>query len=186
MMAVEQTGYGMGMKDFTDANCLRAIIGNTVEGQEQTGCHGAVQEMDSIIELCCNLDDMTPEKIGFVTELLMEEGAFDVYTTNIQMKKNRPAVMLTCMCAKEDREKFLTLILKHTTTLGVREYTCKRYGLKRENREVETIYGTVRVKAASGYGVAKEKPEYEDMARIAKEKKISLAEIEKEVYKNLK
>ena len=181
MMAVEQTGYGMGMKDFTDANCLRAIIGNTVEGQEQTGCHGAVQEMDSIIELCCNLDDMTPEKIGFVTELLMEEGAFDVYTTNIQMKKNRPAVMLTCMCAKEDREKFLTLILKHTTTLGVREYTCKRYGLKREIREVETIYGTVRVKAASGYGVAKEKPEYEDMARIAKEKKISLAEIEKEV-----
>ena len=108
----------------------------------------------------------------------MEEGAFDVYTTNIQMKKNRPAVMLTCMCAKEDREKFLTLILKHTTTLGVREYTCKRYGLKREIREVETIYGTVRVKAASGYGVAKEKPEYEDMARIAKEKKISLAEIE--------
>ena len=73
MMAVEQTGYGMGMKDFADANCLRAIIGNTVEGQEQTGCHGAVQEMDSIIELCCNLDDMTPEKIGFVTELLMEE-----------------------------------------------------------------------------------------------------------------
>lgn len=186
MMAVEQTGYGMGMKDFTDANCLRAIIGNTVEGQEQTGCHGAVQEMDSIIELCCNLDDMTPEKIGFVTELLMEEGAFDVYTTNIQMKKNRPAVMLTCMCAKEDREKFLTLILKHTTTLGVREYTCKRYGLKREIREVETIYGTVRVKAASGYGITKEKPEYEDMARIAKEKKISLAEIEKEVYKNLK
>lgn len=186
MMAVEQTGYGMGMKDFTDANCLRAIIGNTVEGQEQTGCHGAVQEMDSIIELCCNLDDMTPEKIGFVTELLMEEGAFDVYTTNIQMKKNRPAVMLTCMCAKEDREKFLTLILKHTTTLGVREYTCKRYGLKRGIREVETIYGTVRVKVASGYGVTKEKPEYEDMARIAKEKKISLAEIEKEVYKNLK
>lgn len=186
MMAVEQTGYGMGMKDFTDANCLRAIIGNTVEGQEQTGCHGAVQEMDSIIELCCNLDDMTPEKIGFVTELLMEEGAFDVYTTNIQMKKNRPAVMLTCMCAKEDREKFLTLILKHTTTLGVREYTCKRYGLKRGIREVETIYGTVRVKVASGYGVTKEKPEYEDMARIAKEKKISLAEIEKVVYKNLK
>lgn len=186
MMAVENTGYGMGMKDFTDANCLRAIIGNTVEEQEQTGCHGAVQEMDSIIELCCNLDDMTPEKIGFVTELLMKEGAFDVYTTNIQMKKNRPAVMLTCMCAKEDREKFLTLILKHTTTLGVREYTCKRYGLKREIKEVETSYGTVRVKVASGYGITKEKPEYEDMARIANEKKISLAEIEKEVYKNLK
>lgn len=186
MMAVEKTGYGMGMKDFTDANCLRAIIGNTVEEQEQTGCYGAVQEMDSIIELCCNLDDMTPEKVGFVTELLMKEGAFDVYTTNIQMKKNRPAIMLTCMCAKEEREKFLTLILKHTTTLGVREYTCKRYGLKREIKEVETSYGTVRVKVASGYGITKEKPEYEDMARIAKEKNLSLAVIEKEVYKNLK
>ena len=186
MMAVEQTGYGMGMKDFTDANCLRAIIGNTVEEAEQTSCYGRVQEMDSIIELCCNLDDMTPEKIGFVTELLMQEGAFDVYTTNIQMKKNRPAIMLTCMCAKEDREKFLTLILKHTTTLGVREYTCKRYGLKREIKEVATSYGTVRVKIASGYGITKEKPEYEDMARIAKEKNIPLSVIEKEVYKNLK
>lgn len=185
MMAVEKTGYGMGMKDFTDANCLRAIIGESVEEKEHTGCHGGPQEMDSIIELCCNLDDMTPEKIGFVTELLMKEGAFDVYTTNIQMKKNRPAVMLTCMCAKEDREKFLTLILKHTTTLGVREYNCRRYGLKREIKEVETCYGTVRVKVASGYGIVKEKPEYEDMAQIAKEKNLSLAEIEKAVYQKL-
>lgn len=185
MMSVEKTGYGMGMKDFTDANCLRAIIGESIEEQEYTGCHGEPQEMDSIIELCCNLDDMTPEKIGFVTELLMKEGAFDVYTTNIQMKKNRPAIMLTCMCAKEDREKFLTLILKHTTTLGVREYNCKRYGLKREIKEIETIYGTVHVKAASGYGIVKEKPEYEDMARIAKEKNISLSEVEKEIYKKL-
>lgn len=185
MMAVEKTGYGMGMKDFTDANCLRAIIGESMEEKEQMGCHGGPQEMDSIIELCCNLDDMTPEKIGFVTELLMKEGAFDVYTTNIQMKKNRPAVMLTCMCAKKEREKFLTLILKHTTTLGVREYNCRRYGLKREMKEVETCYGTVRVKVASGYGIVKEKPEYEDMAQIAKEKKISLAEIEKAVYQKL-
>lgn len=185
MMAVEKTGYGMGMKDFTDANCLRAIIGESVEEKEHTGCHGGPQEMDSIIELCCNLDDMTPEKIGFVTELLMKEGAFDVYTTNIQMKKNRPAVMLTCMCAKEDREKFLTLILKHTTTLGVREYNCRRYGLKREIKEIETCYGTVRVKVASGYGIVKEKPEYEDMAQIAKEKNLSLAEIEKAVYHKL-
>ena len=72
---------------------------------------------------------------------------------------------------KKTEKKFLTLILKHTTTLGVREYNCKRYGLKREIKEIETIYGTVHVKAASGYGIVKEKPEYEDMARIAKEKK---------------
>lgn len=105
MMSVEKTGYGMGMKDFTDANCLRAIIGESVEEQKYTGCHGEPQEMDSIIELCCNLDDMTPEKIGFVTELLMKKGAFDVYTTNIQMKKNRPgqSCLLVCVPKKTER-----------------------------------------------------------------------------------
>ena len=132
-----------------------------------------------------NLDDCTGEMMGLTMELLLAAGARDVNYTPIYMKKNRPAIMLTCMCAKEDREKFLTLILKHTTTLGVREYNCKRYGLKREIKEIETIYGTVHVKAASGYGIVKEKPEYEDMARIAKEKNISLSEVEKEIYKKL-
>ena len=184
-MTASEIGYGIGSKDFGIANCVRAFLGDTAsylaaEEEEPYSCD------DTILSISCNIDDMTGEALGLATEIFMAAGALDVFTIPIQMKKNRPAVMLTCMCAKEDREKFLTLILKHTTTLGVREYTCKRYGLKREIREVETIYGTVRVKAASGYGVAKEKPEYEDMARIAKEKKISLAEIEKEVYKNLK
>ena len=99
----------MGMKDFTDANCLRAIIGESVEEQEYAGCHGEPQEMDSIIELCCNLDDMTPEKIGFVTELLMKEGAFDVYTTNIQMKKTvRQSCLPVCVPKKTERS-FLRL-----------------------------------------------------------------------------
>ena len=183
-MTASEIGYGIGSKDFGIANCVRAFLGDTASylaaEEEPYSCD------DTILSISCNIDDMTGEALGLATEIFMAAGALDVFTIPIQMKKNRPAVMLTCMCAKEDREKFLTLILKHTTTLGVREYTCKRYGLKREIREVETIYGTVRVKAASGYGVAKEKPEYEDMARIAKEKKISLAEIEKEVYKNLK
>ena len=183
-MTASEIGYGIGSKDFGIANCVRAFLGDTASylaaEEEPYSCD------DTILSISCNIDDMTGEALGLATEIFMAAGALDVFTIPIQMKKNRPAVMLTCMCAKEDREKFLTLILKHTTTLGVREYTCKRYGLKRGIREVETIYGTVRVKAASGYGVTKEKPEYEDMARIAKEKKISLAEIEKEVYKNLK
>ncbi len=184
-MSIEKIGYGMGSKDFSDANCLRAIFGTMDDSPKGTpnhvDCHEA-DAMDSIVELCCNLDDMTPEKIGFVTELLLNEGALDVYTTNIQMKKNRPAVMLTCMCAQEERDKFLTLILKHTTTLGVREYICRRYGLERTVKNVETPYGTVRIKSASGYGVQKDKPEYEDLARIAREQKTSIAEIEKSIH----
>ena len=177
-MTASEIGYGIGSKDFGIANCVHAFLGDTAsylaaEEEEPYSCD------DTILSISCNIDDMTGEALGLATEIFMAAGALDVFTIPIQMKKNRPAVMLTCMCAKEDREKFLTLILKHTTTLGVREYTCKRYGLKRGIREVETIYGTVRVKAASGYGVTKEKPEYEDMARIAKEKKISLAEIER-------
>ena len=184
MMSVEKTGYGMGMKDFTDANCLRAIIGNTVEGQEQTGCHGAVQEMDSIIELCCNLDDMTPEKIGFVTELLMEEGAFDVYTTNIQMKKNRPGVLLTCLCRPENAELFAALIFKHTSTIGVRKTSYDRYTLSRREETRESAFGPVRVKVSSGYGVQKEKAEFEDLKSVVLKNHcaLSLNEIEKSLH----
>ena len=184
MMAVEQTGYGMGMKDFTDANCLRAIIGNTVEGQEQTGCHGAVQEMDSIIELCCNLDDMTPEKIGFVTELLMEEGAFDVYTTNIQMKKNRPGILLTCLCEMEEREKFTGLFFLHTSTRGVRYQVFERAKLESTFETRKTSYGNIRIKKSSGYGIQKEKAEFEDLKSVVLKNHcaLSLNEIEKSLH----
>ena len=177
MMAVEQTGYGMGMKDFTDANCLRAIIGNTVEGQEQTGCHGAVQEMDSIIELCCNLDDMTPEKIGFVTELLMEEGAFDVYTTNIQMKKNRPGIILCVTCPVADSDAFARLMLRHTTTAGVRQQVAERSPLQVRFSQADTPYGPVRIKHYAGLEAEKSKPEFEDLARAAREHNVPIAAV---------
>ena len=184
MMAVERTGYGMGMKDFTDANCLRAIIGNTVEGQEQTGCHGAVQEMDSIIELCCNLDDTTPEKIGFVTELLMEEGAFDVYTTNIQMKKNRPGILLTCLCEMEEREKFTGLFFLHTSTRGVRYQVFERAKLESTFETRKTSYGNIRIKKSSGYGIQKEKAEFEDLKSVVLKNHcaLSLNEVEKSLH----
>lgn len=171
VMKIEKTGYGMGKKDFPAANCVRAILGEDEELQEE------------IIELRCNLDDMTPESIGFVTELLMQEGALDVYTISVQMKKNRPGILLTCMCWQEEKEKFLQLIFKHTTTLGVREYFCRRYGMHRSVETVQTKYGEVRIKRSSGYGSERRKAEYEDLARIARETGKSLEEIRGEIFK---
>lgn len=173
VMKVKQIGYGMGNKDFPVANCVRAMLGN-VEKQ-----------MNDIVELCCNLDDITPENIGYVTELLMREGALDVYTTSVFMKKNRPGFVLTCMCNKEEKEKFLQLIFKHTTTLGIREYTCNRYGLEREIRNVQTHYGPVRMKESRGYGIIRRKLEYEDLVHIAEEHNQSLEDVQEEIYKEV-
>lgn len=173
VMQIESIGYGMGNKEFPVANCVRAMIGTTEK------------QMDDIIELCCNLDDITPENIGYATELMMKEGALDVYTTSVVMKKNRPGFVLTCMCKKEDKEKFLKLIFQHTTTLGVREYTCKRYGLERNIKQVETSYGTVRVKESKGYGVVKTKIEYEDLAEIAKKNEMSLEEVREKIQQEI-
>lgn len=173
LMRIQQTGYGMGTKDFAMANCVRAMLGE----QERA--------MDDIVELCCNLDDMTPEEIGFATGLFMEEGALDVYTSNVQMKKNRPGIILTCMCRSGEKEKFLRLIFRHTSTLGVREYTCRRYGLKRETEIRQTPLGDVRAKRAEGYGVSREKWEYEDLAGLARESGLSISEVKQRISDNL-
>lgn len=134
---------------------------------------------DEITELACNLDDMTPEGIGFAMETLLAEGALDVFTTAIGMKKSRPGVMLTCLCRPEDKEKLARLIFAHTTTLGVRETVCQRYTLERSFTDADTPYGPVRVKRVEGWGAAREKAEYEDLARIARERGISLEEVRK-------
>ena len=165
VMKVKKIGYGMGNKDFEAANCVRALLGETAGGR------------DEVAELCCNLDDMTAEAIGFAQEELLAAGALDVYTTPIGMKKGRPAVLLSCMCRMEDRERLLGLLFRHTTTLGVRENVCRRYTLERGERTVDTPHGPVRLKTASGWGVVRSKPEYEDVARIARGQGISLAEV---------
>ena len=109
-------------------------------------------------------------------ERLLEAGALDVFTTPIGMKKSRPAVMLTVLCKPERREELLRSLFRHTSTLGVRESICPRYTLRRSFRTVETEAGPVRVKCAEGWGVRREKPEFEDLARIARERGISLRE----------
>lgn len=158
-------GYGMGKKDFERANCVRVLLGET----EETG--------SEVAELSCNLDDMTPEALGFVQEILFAAGALEVYTIPIGMKKSRPGILLTCMCRCNDKEKMVSLIFKHTTTLGIRESISKRYTLTRTMKEHETPYGVVREKVSEGYGVVRGKLEYEDLAKIAREQGMSLEEV---------
>lgn len=164
-MRVEKTGYGMGMKDFEAANCVRAMLGQT----EESAGH--------ILELACNLDDMTPEAVGFAMEQLFAAGALDVYTTPIGMKKNRPGVLLTCMCREDDREAMLRTIFRHTSTLGVRVSVCDRYTLSRRQYAVQTPDGEIRVKESSGWGVLRRKAEFEDLAHIARQTGKSIAEV---------
>lgn len=156
-MSVSAAGYGTGTKDFAAANVVRAMIGESRDAAEE------------VIELKCNIDDMTAEALGYAQEALLSAGALDVYTTPIGMKKNRPAILLTCMCRKEQRDDMLRCIFANTTTIGVREYVSARYTLARREESVGTEYGRVRIKRASGWGVERSKPEYEDVARIARE-----------------
>lgn len=167
-MRVIKTGYGMGTKDFERANCIRAFLGET--------------DTDSgdVVELRCNIDDMTGEQFGFATEEIMCGGALDVYTAPITMKKNRPAVLLTVLCRKEDKEKILSLIFRHTTTLGIREYAITRHTLKRRSVTLKTPYGDVKGKLSEGYGTRTAKAEYEDLAAMARDNNISIKEIKYE------
>ena len=165
VMRVEKIGCGTGKKDFPVANIVRALMGETDDVE------------DKIVELACNLDDMTPESLSFAMDELFAVGALDVYFTNIGMKKSRPGVILTCMCRKELRDKILHCIFKNTTTIGIREYSCSRWTLSRKEMSVETEFGPVRVKSSEGYGVKREKAEYDDLARLAREHGRSLDEI---------
>ena len=164
-MKISAIGYGMGKKDFEQANCVRAMVGETAD------------KGDSILELSCNVDDMTGEAIGFALEQLMAQGALDIFTIPIGMKKSRPGVLMTLLCRESERDKFVRLIFKHTSTLGIREKQCDRYTLARETEYVDTPYGKIRKKNSAGYGVRRSKYEYEDIAKAACEQSCSIAQI---------
>lgn len=168
-MRLLKSGYGMGTKDFPAANCVRAMLGEMDAPTEE------------ILELSCNLDDCTGEAIGFAMERLLDAGALDVYWTSVGMKKNRPGILLTCMCRPLDREKMVELLFRHTTTLGVRESAFRRYTLSRESKTIQTPDGDIRVKVSTGYGVTREKPEFEDLAKIARKTRKSLSELQRSI-----
>lgn len=142
---------------------------------------------DRICEFECNIDDMTAEELAFAAERLMEEGARDVTLSQIQMKKGRPATLMTVMCADEEAEKerFVRLIFKYTSTIGIRELISDRYILDRSEEILDTPYGRVRCKRVSGYGTERCKLEYDDLSRIAREREISIAEARELVFRSL-
>lgn len=165
VMRTEKIGYGMGKKDFETANCVRALIGETSEKQ------------NSVIELSCNIDDMTAEAIGFAEEILFGAGALEVYTISIGMKKSRPGTLLCVMCREEQKDEIVGLIFKHTTTIGIREQISRRYTLTRSVETVSTPMGEIRRKTSEGYGVKRSKYEYDDISKIAKERGMSINEV---------
>ncbi len=166
-MTAERIGYGMGKKDFPKLSAVRAVLGSVEE---------------TIVELSCNVDDMSPEAVGFAIEELLRLGAPDAYYTPIGMKKNRPGVILTCLCREDQRDEMVRALFRHTTTLGIRETLCRRYVLRRAERMVETPYGPVRVKRSEGYGVEREKAEFDDLRRIAREADLTLDEARELLY----
>lgn len=168
-MITEKIGIGSGNKEFEAANIVRVFLGESEE------------KKPAIVELNCNLDDATGEELGFTLNLLMDEGALDAFIVPIQMKKSRPGYMVVVMAKEEDSDRITNLLLKHTTTLGVRKKICERTVMNREVNEIETSYGTVRVKNAWLGDIHKSKPEYEDVARIALNTGKSYREVVKEL-----
>lgn len=165
LMKSTKIGYGMGNKDFECANCVRAFLGETKN------------ETSKIFELSFNVDDMTGEEIGFLTDGLLKIGAKEVFSTSVIMKKSRPGILITTLCDEDKRDEILTFIFKNSTTLGVRENIKNRYTLTREIKTIQTPLGEIREKISKGFGTHKSKYEYDDLVKIAKENSLSLKEV---------
>ena len=158
-------GVGVGTKDFGVPNCLRAFWGET---QDTPG---------ELSELVCNLDDMSPEALAFACERLRSAGALDLYLTPGVMKKGRAGQELTLLCTPAREEDFARLILRETSTQGLRIRRCRRVMLTPGKAQAETPWGPAGVKTASGFGITHKKPEYEDAARIARDRGLPISEV---------
>ena len=175
-MKVERIGYGAGAKEFPGhPNVARIFIGQAVEAvKPQPGAAG--DELVSIIE--ANLDDMSPQLYGYLVEQALAAGALDVTCSSVQMKKNRPGLVVTILCAPEKSDALAQLVFEQTTTIGLRIYEARRKVLEREHVEVETPYGKVRIKVAKREGkVVNAAPEYDDCQKLAGEKSVPLKEV---------
>ena len=175
---VPQTiGYGAGSKEFQDfPNCLRLLLGTDQKDAAQK--HQAPPG-DVIIVLEANIDDMTAQNFGYVCDRLLEEGALDVCTVPAQMKKGRPGHLLQVLAPPNRWEKIERLIFEETTTIGVRRYEAARSALERETVRVETVHGSIAIKVSKLNGkVVNSTPEYEDCAKIAREKGIPLKDVQ--------
>ena len=194
-MRVDSVGVGAGTKDFPKANILRVFLGEAREtsgdddgtqpevrdfrpaADEEMFCDSSDDsQMDRICELSANIDDMTGEELGFAMERILEAGALYVYYTPIVMKKSRPAVKLSCLCRREKAKDMAEVIFRHTRTAGIRRQDFVRYVLQRESTERDGL----RIKSYRGYGVERSKPEYEDLAELARSRDGSLIDMKGE------
>lgn len=173
-MRIERTGYGAGTREYEDfPNALRLMFG---EDEERAAADGADERL-LVIET--NIDDMSPQLFGYVMERALESGALDCYLTPVQMKKNRPGVMLSILCRPSEREKMTSLLFTETTTLGVRAYEVERRALEREIVRVETSFGPIDVKVARMSGqVVNLMPEYEQCREAALRTGVALRVVE--------
>ena len=167
VMTPAKVSYGFGTKQFERPNCIRAFVELLHDSK------------DTIIELSCNLDDMTPEEIGYAVEQLVLSSALDVFTTPIMMKKQRPGTMLTVLCKVDDIDNVRDLIFKHTTSLGIRYHRCDRYILNRSTGDIDWEGNRIIFKTSSGFGVKRHKYEYDSLAAIAKQNDMSLLDLKR-------
>ena len=172
LMNVIKCGYGTGNKNFESANVVKAVLGEVTDELIS----------ENVIELNCNVDDMSAEDMAYATKALIENGAKDAFVTPVIMKKGRSGMLLTVLCSAIDKERFVSLIFKHTSTIGIRVKETERIILNRHEETVHTKLGDVSVKYSEGYGVKREKPEFEDLRKLAEENNISVAEARKIFY----
>ena len=171
-MSVASIGYGAGSADLEgQPNVLRIMIGEAAEKVVP-----GFDEEISVIE--ANLDDMNPQIYGYFQEKALAAGALDVYTTPVQMKKNRPGTLLTLLCKPQDANALMSLIFAETTTFGARTYSAQRRTLPRESVNVHTQYGDVRIKLSRVNGhIQHVAPEFEDCRKLAVEKNVPLQRV---------
>ena len=171
-MSVSAIGYGAGSADLDgQPNVVRIMLGESTEKVVP-----GFDEEISIVE--ANLDDMNPQIYGYFLEKALGAGALDVYTTPVQMKKNRPGTLLTLLCKPQDASALISLIFAETTTFGVRSYAAQRRTLPRESVSVHTKFGDVRIKLSRINGhIRRVAPEFEDCRKLATEKNVPLHQV---------
>ncbi len=170
-MHVERVGYGAGQREWPDRpNLLRLVLGQTPVQNGLT--------VETLTVLACNIDDMNPQWYGPLVEILLDAKALDVWLTPVQMKKNRPATVVEVLCRASEADTLRDLLLRHTTTLGVRGYMVTRHSIERRIETVETPYGVIRVKVATlPNGEVKAAPEHDDCVRRSAEHGVSVREV---------
>ena len=169
-MSIEDIGVGIGYHDYPIPNIMRTFLGE------------AEEKLFEIYEINCNIDDMTPEDLGQMIDLLLDEGAVDATITPMIMKKGRPGHRLTCLCRENDKERISKLILANTSTIGLRIWKADRFEMSSHIEVCHTEYGDVRVKVSEGYGIRKWKPEHDDLVRLSSEKGVTVRKIRDAIY----